>query len=200
MKSAKFTILKHVATGDIGIIVDSNITEASYCKTHDNEGEIIGCKEAGCYCFGNPQSNFAQDCLRAIDKYCGTLNFDDFNLAGVNNVSKMSELFTEHENREIITKFISDWERAHEKHIQCSGVTYWNGFYWRTIIISHETKNLSDFGFEIVKGLQAERIIEEMPDFPTMEGSSVSIKTTNFNYLFSREPSPYYCEILAWNY
>ncbi len=199
MEDAKFTLLKHIGTGDIGVIVDSNISETTYCKTHDNEGEVLGCTQAECYCFENHKSNFAKDCMAGINKYCGEINGDDLDLSKATDVDSMISLFSEHENREKITRFINDWERTHSKHIKCRCVTYWNGFYWRSIMLHHETKDLKDFGFEIVEGKEATRIVNEIPDFPSLDGP-VSIKTANFNFLFSKDPSPYYCEILAWNY
>ena len=82
-----------------------------------------------------------------------------------------------------------------EDQLEVYACNYFDGSNWQTVIIDDGVNE----GEVELDDIEANKILSEMPDFPSFEGTDESIEIENYTFYFSHYPSAEICSVYYEN-
>jgi len=193
MKS-DYIVLKGVNEGNFfSITKRGNFEETTLCECYDNNGQIIGCYEAGCYSLDNSGSVFVNDLLQALDGKFETKRLADFENSSFSDIEDFINILDLSKEEE---EFARKWANKNTIHHEVIAWTYHDSHNFQSCIIEDYEGVGRNIDAEELDEEEQQRILEEMPETPYINGTNKTIETENYFYHFDRwADNPYICHV-----
>jgi len=139
LKSDDLMIIRNTMSDELLLVREGWFETKKLCETYDNNGQQVGCYNAGCYAFENSSCDIHLDFYIALSG-----NFGIGSLMDDNDLTSrdLVELLSDNEDSGIfpefgkMVEFFENWKEENETHTEISETyNYWNGNNHQTVTL-----------------------------------------------------------------
>ena len=162
------------------IFLRKDFEEKNMCGCYDDNGQEIGCYDAGCYSFNNSALDCKETFLSEFsNKFPGIFKKFEEELKNCDYIKEIEEILSENRNARL---WSTKWNNDNEEHTKVIAGTFHDGSNYKSIILENEFCSSNCVEFDEEESLE---IIKEYMSIPYIEKATKTLYSKNFEYRFS---------------